>query len=339
MSTDEILRDAYAVLLPAFETADFTAESQAFFDNGGVASLLGSSREEYLARRMSAERRAHESPELLRTYANKAKQAAGKVLIAIDYEIGGVHRLHEMAPQLPHPDAALDMTPADMEAFGRMAARCARHAGVNFFLAPVVDIVTGKNPWLVNRTLRADPTRVAEITSAFIRGVQSAGVAATAKHFPGHPDVPVDPHDSAEITVTGSLEALAPGLVPYRAAIDDGVKAIMTGPIPVEAFDPIEPSSTSFAVVSVLRSILGFQGLIVSDDLDLPGTMRGRELAAVAVASLKAGVELLLLSSGPQVERVASHLAAAARNGELPLSTLRAAAAKVRALAGDVALG
>lgn len=332
-----ILRDAHAVLLPAFDTADFTDESRAFFGNGGVASLLGSTRQEYVARRMSAERRAYENPELLQGYADQAKAAAGKVLIAVDYEIGGVHRLHDMAPQLAHPDAALELTAIEMEVFGRIAAHSARTVGVNLFLAPVVDILAGRNPWLANRTLRADPRTVARITGAFIRGVQSAGVAATAKHFPGHHHVPDDPFDSAEAVVAGGPDLLAPGLVPFRAAIDAGVKAVMTGPIPVEAVDPLEPSSTSPAVVGMLRRTLGFDGLIVSDDLDLPGTLRGREVADAAVASLRAGVELLLLASGPQVERVASRIVDAVDGGELPLATLQSAAAKVRALADSLA--
>ena len=111
----------------------------------------------------------------------------------------------------------------------------------------------------------------------------------------------------------------------------------MTGPIPVEAVDPLEPSSTSPAVVGMLRWTLGFDGLIVSDDLDLPGTLRGREVADAAVASLRAGVELLLLASGPQVERVASRIVDAVDGGELPLATLQSAAAKVRALADSLA--
>ncbi|TGP50803.1 glycoside hydrolase family 3 protein [bacterium M00.F.Ca.ET.230.01.1.1] len=332
---DEIARDAYAVLLPAFERADFTDASRSFFDAGGVASLLGSTREEYVARRMSRDRQQTETRELLFDYHNRARSLAGDVLIAIDYELGGVHRLHKLAPQLPHPREVLEMKEAEIEHFGVEAARAARACGINFFLAPVLDLVTGSNPWLRDRTFSADADLVSRVTSAFIRGVQSQGVAATAKHFPGHPHVPEDPHDSASATVTAALDDLKPNLRCFDAAIAAGVRAIMTGPIPVDAIDPGEPSSTSAKVVALLRETHRFQGLIVSDDLDLAGTLRGRTVAETAVASLKAGVDLLLLASGPQVDEVASYIIASVQTGNLRREVVARAASGVRRLASD----
>ncbi|RVC82020.1 glycoside hydrolase family 3 protein, partial [Mesorhizobium sp. M4A.F.Ca.ET.022.05.2.1] len=225
---DEIARDAYAVLLPAFDKVEFTEASKSFFAAGGVASLLGSTREEYVARRMSPGRKRTETRQLLMDYHDNARAVAGDVLIAIDYELGGVHRLHDLGPQLPHPREVLEMKEAEIEHFGVEAARAARSCGINFFLAPVVDLVTGNNAWLRDRTFSVDSDVVSRAASAFIRGVQSQGVAATAKHFPGHPHVPVDPHDSATVTVTASLEDLRPNLRCFDAAIAAGVRAIMT---------------------------------------------------------------------------------------------------------------
>jgi beta-N-acetylhexosaminidase len=333
----DIKRDAYAVLLPAVDTAEFTNESRAFFENGGVASLLGSSREEYVARRMNTARRRFETPELLQAYREMANKLADNVLVAIDYEIGGVHRLHDLAPQLRHPSAALTMTTEEIEDFGRNSALAARKLGVNFFLAPVIDVVTGINPWLDDRTLGTDPEVVGRIATAFIKGVQSVGVAATAKHFPGHHSAIVDPHDSTDVVVPGTFEDLAAGLQPYTKVIAAGVKAVMTGPIPVTAIDPWQPASASSVVVNLLRSEFKFKGLIVSDDLDLPGTLRGRPLNEVLIISLLAGVELILLASGPQVDDAANHIANAVKEGKLPRETLAAAAHKVRWLAKDVA--
>ena len=141
---DEIYRDAYAVLLPAFGDADFTVDSASFFRSGGVASLLGSTREEYVARRMSSERQRHETREQLSAYANRARALAGDVLIAVDYEVGGVHRLHHFGPQLAHPRDVLEMNDEEIKNFGSEAARAAKLCGVNFFLSPVVDLVTGR---------------------------------------------------------------------------------------------------------------------------------------------------------------------------------------------------
>lgn len=334
-ATRAVERDAYAVLLPAFDTAYFGDDSFRFFLNGGVASLLGSSRPEYLARRMTAERAARETPALVSNYAIMAQKLAGHVLIAVDHEIGGVHRLHKLAPQLPHPSAALQMSEPEIEGFGHNSALAALKVGVNFFLSPVVDVVTGPNPWLQNRPLSEDPKTVSRVASAFVRGVQFAGVAATAKHFPGHHVASEDPFESATVVVPGTLDDLTPGFMPFRALIRAGVKAVMMGPIPVLAIDPNEPSSTSPIAVRMLREQFEFTGLIVSDDLDLPGTLRGREVADVAVASLLAGVELLLLASGPQIDQVAQRIVTAAKTGELPRATLAAAAAKVRRLAEE----
>jgi beta-N-acetylhexosaminidase len=330
-------RDAHAVLLPAFDSATFDAGSAAFFENGGVASLLGSTRSEYVARRMSAERAEREAAETFQAYAAKAAAIAGNALIAVDYEIGGVHRLHRLGPQLPHPSVALEMSESELEDFGRKAGRAARDIGVNLFLAPVVDVVTGPNPWLLNRTLQADPKRIGRIASAFVRGVQAQRVAATAKHFPGHHAVIADPFHSADVTVGGSPKAVEAGLVPFRDVIASGVKAIMTGPIPIDVIDPNEPASTSRVIVHMLRAELSFRGLIVSDDIDLPGTLRGRTVPEVAVKALKAGVELLLLASGPQVKDVIARIVEAVETGELPEPVLKAAASRVRSLAAELA--
>jgi len=335
MKMNEIYRDAYAVLLPAFGDADFTVDSASFFRSGGVASLLGSTREEYVARRMSPARQRHETREQLTAYANRARALAGDVLIAVDYEIGGVHRLHQFGPQLAHPRDVLEMNDEEIKAFGSEAARAAKLCGVNFFLAPVIDLVTGSNPWLRDRTFSTDADIVGRIASAFIHGVQEEGLVATAKHFPGHPHVPVDPFDSDTAAVTATLEELAPNLRCFDATIAAGVRAIMTGPIPVDAIDPDQPSSSSAKVVDMLRGGHNFKGLIVSDDIDLPGTLRGRTVADVAVASLNAGVDLLLLASGPQVDEVATRIVRSVGDGDLSRDGLARAASAVRSLASS----
>jgi beta-N-acetylhexosaminidase len=107
--------------------------------------------------------------------------------------------------------------------------------------------------------------------------------------------------------------------------------------VPVQALDPVEPSSTSKTTVDLLRNELGFAGLVVSDDLDLAGTMRGRPIAEVALASLAAGVQLLLLSDGPQIDEIAEYIARAVQEGRLAADTLRGASEAVRQLADSLA--
>jgi beta-N-acetylhexosaminidase len=329
-----LVNDAYAVLLPVFDSIDFSSQSKDFFENGGVASLLGCSRAEYVARRMSPARQNTETAELFLSYRRQAQAASGRnVIIAVDYEIGGVHRLHKLGPQLSNPRDAITKPIQEIEKFGIEAGNAARALGINLVLAPVLDAVSGENPWLLNRSLSADPDTVARISAAFIKGLQSTGVAATAKHFPGHHSTPLEPFESSRSTVPGGPKTLSSNLGPYFSAIAAGVKCVMMGPVPVEALDPSEPSSTSKIAVQLLRRQVGFGGLIISDDLDLPGTMRGRAITEVAVASLNAGVQLLLLASGKQIDEVANYITKAVQDERLPADALSSAATAIRNLA------
>ena len=122
-------------------------------------------------------------------------------------------------------------------------------------------------------------------------------------------------------------------LGPFRAAIDAGVRAVMVGPALVPTIDPQQPASTSAPVVSLLRNELGFMGVVISDDLDEPSIARGRSVPDTAVASLAAGVDLLLLAGGSQVEQTASRITEAVRAGDLSGDRLESAAARVRSLA------
>ncbi|MCC6305905.1 MAG: glycoside hydrolase family 3 protein [Rhodobacteraceae bacterium] len=339
MTGDALLRDAHAVLLPAFEEIPGPGEVEGFLGAGGVALLLGMSRAEFVARRMAPARIALETPAAFAALAGRARAAAGgPVLIAIDYEIGGLQRLHRLGPALARPAAALAMAEDEVEGFGAAAARAARALGITLILAPVLDLA-GPGPWLAGRCLAAAPEAVARVAAAFIRGLQGQGVAATAKHFPGHARLAGDPFDDPALSLEGPRAMLAPGLLPFRSAIAAGVRAVMTGPVPVTALDPGEPASTSAAVIGQLRAEMGFSGLVISDDLDLPATLRGRGLEATALAGLDAGADLLLLAAGPgaaHATRTARAIAAAAAADAARRMRLAAAAAAVRGLARDL---
>jgi beta-N-acetylhexosaminidase len=203
---------------------------------------------------------------------------------------------------------------------------------VNLFLAPIVDVVTGANPWLHNRHLGADPVEVSRVSCAFIRGVQRAGVIATAKHFPGHYVTEHDPA-IAEATVPGPLELLHDNLEVFKQVIATGVKAVMPGPAVFPAIDADHSASTSAEVIGLLRDTLGFEGLIISDDLDAVSILRGNTIPDTAVASLVAGAHLLLVSSESGLDSIADAIVAAVHEGTLDRQVLLDAAAKVRHLA------
>ncbi|SDR57091.1 beta-N-acetylhexosaminidase [Burkholderia orbicola] len=329
-------RDAYAVLLPAFAGLTLSDDVCRYLDRGGVSVLLGETRDEYVGRAMSVQRRTEETAAHFRDVVESTRRRAGSgVLVAVDQELGGIQRLHALVPALPSLDDALRAGTETIVERSAAVAAAARELGVNLFLSPIADVVVGANPWLDGRHLGADAADVLRIAHAFVQGVQSAGVAATAKHFPGHPITALDPALD-EAVVGGGLAELAPTLDVFRALIAGGVKAVMAGPALVPAIDVEHPSSTSRDTLSMLRHEFSFHGLIISDDLDAPGILRGRSIEATAVAALDAGADLLLLSSEAGLDRIAGTIVEAVRSGALDASRLAQAANRVRALAREL---
>jgi beta-N-acetylhexosaminidase len=333
MKRDEIQRAARSVLMPAIAGLTLDDSVRRHLQAGGASVLLGETRDEYQARSMSFERRRSETQAQFSALVREAAVcAAAPVLIAVDQELGGIQRLHGLVPGMPAHAALTHMTAGDIEARCYEMAGSARAMGVNLFLAPVVDVVTGVNPWLHNRTLGPDPAEVARIACAFIRGVQRAGIIATAKHFPGHHALAQDPA-VARAVVADNAAALYDGLDVFRQVIAAGVGAIMPGPAVFPALDPQRSASTSAAVIGLLRNDLGFEGLIVSDDLDAVSILAGNTIAQTAIAALTAGAHLLLVSAEAGLDDLAHALVLAVAEGRLDAQCLLAAAHKVRATA------
>ncbi|RAU42184.1 MULTISPECIES: glycoside hydrolase family 3 N-terminal domain-containing protein [unclassified Pseudomonas] len=332
MSSD-LHRAAYAVLLPALAGLELDDTVRRCLSRGGVSVLLGETSDEYLARNMSYERRRTETHEHIARIADAAAFHAGApVLVAVDQELGGIQRLHRLVPGLPSAEALKGLDAAEIEARSYEMASVARVMGINLFLAPLVDVVTGTHPWLHRRHLGVDPSEVSRIACAFIRGVQRAGVIATAKYFPGHCHTEHDPA-LALASVLGARKEMEEGLEVFRQVIAAGVQAIMPGPAVFPAQDPEHCASTSAKVISLLHARLGFDGLIVSDDLDALSILRGNSVADTAVNALRAGAHLLLVSSESGLDAIAQAIVSAVEGGELDAGRLLAAAAKVRSAA------
>jgi beta-N-acetylhexosaminidase len=267
---------AYAVLLPAIADLETDALTP-LLDRGCRAALLGETRAEYLARAMSAERARRETPEAVVGAISALRDRAGEeLLVAVDHEVPGIRRFAHLLP-------------ADDDPFE--AGRALRELGVNVALGPIVDVVRGENPWLSGRNLGPDPAVVAEGGVAAVHGLQAAGVAAVAKHYPGYPVLPEDPAVEAAV-LTAPLEE-----GPFEAVVAAGVRGMMLGPAAVETFDPSAAASCSSVVTRRARERLGFRGALVSDDLDSAGVLRGQRVGEAAVASLAAGADLLLVAA------------------------------------------
>jgi beta-N-acetylhexosaminidase len=335
---EQVLRDAHAVFLPAIDEATIPSYISDLLAAGGTSVLLGESREEYVAREMSAERRLAETGEWFSEMTSEIRdRAGGKALVAIDQELGGIQRLHDLATALPSPAEAVSADEWSIKTAATGLAEECSALGVNVVLSPIVDVVTGSNPWLEARTVSSDASTVSRVATAFVHGLQSSGrVAATAKHFPGHPVVALDPavHEASRVEATRS--ELEPSLDVFRDVIDAGVRVIMTGPTLVPGFDSDRASSRSVATVHFLRTDLGFGGVVLSDDLDAPGILRGSSLDQAAIEALAAGIDWLLVAGTPNLPNLVAAVAKAVSMERLSSARLHAAAQAVRTLTGDI---
>jgi beta-N-acetylhexosaminidase len=334
---ERLLRDAHAVFLPAIDEVSISDHISDHLAGGGTSVLIGESREEYVAREMSPDRRLVETAGWFSGMTSEIRgRAGGQALVAIDQELGGIQRLHDLATALPSPAEAASADPRTIEvAAVRLAEECSA-LGVNVVLSPIVDVVSGSNPWLDARTISSDVNTVNRITTAFVRGLQSSGrIAATAKHFPGHPLVALDPAVYEASMVEATRSELEPSLDVFRAVIDAGVRVVMTGPTLVPAFDSDRAASRSARIVDFLRTV-GFGGVILSDDLDAPGILRGSSLEEAAIEALAAGIDWLLVAGTPNLPNLVAAVAEAVSRGHLASARLHAAAGAVRTLTSAI---
>jgi beta-N-acetylhexosaminidase len=278
------------------------------------------------------------SAEQVRSLTREAAcAAAGPLLVAVDQELGPVARLRGLVTPLPTTAEAMEMTPLELEITGQLLGDEMLALGINVDLAPVLDVVSGPNPVLEDRHLGADPEVVAELGTAFLRGLETAGVIAVPKHFPGHGRSVTDPHGEAT-RIAASLEELeAVDFLPFQAAFAAGARAVMVGHPIYAALDPDLPASISPAVLALLRDGFGFGGVAVTDSLSMAGVAAGRDPGSLAVQALAAGEDLLLVVDPSRVEDAVTAIVAAVATGELTLERLQEASSRVRALAAAAA--
>ena len=330
---DEVDHLAHAVLLPAIADLDLRPV-RTLFERGCRAVLLGETREEYLARSMSDVRRSHETAEAVRAIADSLLAYGHRaVIVAADHEFPGICRFEHLLPVPPSAPTGGE-TPREVEVMAHAAAvgRALGAMGVNVTLGPILDVVRGANPWLHRRNAGRDPATVAAVGRAMVAGLQASGVSAVAKHFPGHAEVPDDPAVSAAVVRTPLAELDLVDAAPFRAAIKAGVRGIMLGPAVIEALDPSAPASLSPIVVRHARDTFGFDGVLVTDDLDAVSILGRRPIGRVAVDAVSAGADLLLTGAHAAAE-CADALAQAVRTGDLELQRLTQAARRIDRLA------
>lgn len=267
-------------------------------------------------------------------------------LIAIDEEGGEVTRLHYLEGA-PYPGGAvlgrID-DPDYTEEIGRRVGRDILASGFNLALAPDADVNSNAaNPVIGTRSFGADPVLASRHVEAWVRGLEGTGAVSCPKHFPGHGDTAQDSHLALPV-VDAPVEVIERrDLPPFRAAIAAGARTIMTSHILLPQLDPTGPATFSRAILhGLLRERLGFDGVIVSDALDMAGASGDIGVPEAAVRALAAGCDLLCLGTGTDGDRlhgIELHVLDAVREGRLDEARVREAASRVRALAGGAASG
>jgi beta-N-acetylhexosaminidase len=264
--------------------------------------------------------------ERLRALCDALRSERADVLLAIDEEGGDVTRL-EWQTGSSYPGGSALGTVDDLALTEAVAASIGAEladAGVNWNLAPVADVNVPANPVIGTRAFGSDPSLVARHVSAYVRGVESRGVAACAKHFPGHGSTEQDSHLELP-SLVGDVEH---GLLPFRAAIEAGVHSIMTAHVRVREL----PATLDPEIVGgLLREELRFDGVVMADALEMKGVSATFGVERSAVLALEAGVDALCVGHDLGEESVVAIRAAlVASVGE---ERLREAAGRVARLA------
>jgi beta-N-acetylhexosaminidase len=266
--------------------------------------------------------------------------------VSVDQEGGRVARLRSPFTEWP-PMATLgraaDATLA--ERFARALAAELKAVGITLDYAPVLDVHTNpKNPVIGDRAFSETARDVARLGSAIVRTLQAEGIAACGKHFPGHGDTSTDSHHELPLVEHAPERLRDTEFVPFAAAIEAGVATIMTAHVLVPALDEKRPATLSKRIVTdVLRQELKFDGVILSDDLEMKAVASAYAVPVSAVMAIEAGCDGVLICSGDHAAQVAAleSLVHAVEDGTIPQARLddalkRQQRAKERFLASGV---
>ena len=275
-----------------------TRETLALFKSTNATGLL------LLARNI-------ETPAQTRAFVEELEQRLGRpLLVAIDHEGGWVLRFKSGVTAFPG-NAALGRTRDGELAYatGRQMARELAPLGVRMNLAPVLDVATEDyNPGIGIRSFGSDARLVGKLGAAFARGMQEHGVSACAKHFPGKGAATVDAHVDLPTIKLSRAAFTRTHLAPFRDAIRAGVDAIMTSHMRFPAFDSVPATFSTKIVRGLLRGTLGYDGLVVSDDLCMGAVTKHWPVAQATLKCLDAGHDVLMIAHELQSMRDAVEL-------------------------------
>jgi len=268
------------------------------------------------------------SPEQLRGLCQAlrqlcADQGLGSPLIAIDQEGGSVTRLPPPFTQFGHArDLAAGSNPEEqLTSYARTCGRELRQTGINMNLAPVLDVCpAGQKLFMEKRALGGDPATVARLGGLVITEMQSQGVAACGKHFPGLGSAGQDPHLLLPTVLADGDQLQTVDLAPFKAVMNIGVAALMTSHTIYPALDPDTPATLSAIILQkMLRDELGYDGLLLTDDLEMGAIENHWTVAQAALQALLAGADILLICQDHEkIRQTISLLRQAQVDGRIP---------------------
>lgn len=265
------------------------------------------------------------------TYETKAAAGTQKLMMSVDQEGGRVLRMREPFTLIPSMrqvgQAGDDKLAAEI---GKVVAREVRAVNFDMNLAPVCDVDTNPgNPVISSRSFGQTPELVTQLASALVRGIQSQGVGACAKHFPGHGDTNKDSHHELPTLPHHDMaRMIETELPPFEAAVKCGVAAVMTAHVIYTPLDPNYPGTMSKTILGgILREQLGFNGMVVSDDMQMKAIADHYGFDDAVVRAVDAGVDLLWICHTPELQcRAIDVIARAAAGGHLSPARLEEAA-------------
>jgi beta-N-acetylhexosaminidase len=265
-----------------------------------------------------------------------AAQAGGNpgLLVMVDQEGGSVKRLKDGPPTVSPADLGTSGDESQAKDQGQMTGQYLRGLGVNVDLAPVLDVATPLTADSIkSRTFGSDPATVAKVGVAFAQGLNDGGAVATAKHFPGLGRATVST-DDRPVTIAATSDQLQSDLLPFKAAVEAGVPMVMVSTASYPTLGAKKPAAFSPTIVkSLLRGRLGFDGVVITDDLESPAVTGTLPPVVAARSALEAGDDLLLYAKSTKASAgVFGDLVKAVKSGQLDRSVVQSAYDRITSL-------
>lgn len=243
-------------------------------------------------------KKANQSVTLLNAIKQENSNNKVPLFLGIDEEGGRISRLPELTKLPTNEEIGFRNDASFSYSIGKLLGKQLSAFGFNLDFAPVLDINSNpENPIIGDRSFGKDAQKVSELGIQTMEGIQSEQVIPVIKHFPGHGDTAVDSHKELPIIQKSLKDLQGLELIPFKKAINQGTEVVMTGHILLPKIDPTYPASLSEKIIKgILRKQLGYEGIIITDDMTMKAIVNTFEIGEAAVSAVKAGNDIVLVA-------------------------------------------